>query len=657
MSSGLVFRRDIAGLRAVAVIGVLLFHLGFSWIPGGFAGVDVFFVISGYLITSILLRDAASGNFSFSNFYLRRIKRLLPAALVVMISSLFAGYFLLDPAAFENLASSALYASFFSANIYFYMNSGYFDPSSEESPLLHMWSLGVEEQFYIFFPLVVIVLLSRSRRSAFFGIAALFIASFIFCLIMAVHDPMFGFYMFPMRAWELGVGCLLAFSTGSSASSRLREGLALLGLVLIVGSMFVLNKGLSYPSYWAVAPVLGTVLLIHFGRGVPLSERWLGFWPMQFLGKISYSVYLWHWPLIVFYRSYWSGKELSSTESIMILFISLFLGWMSWRFVEEKIRIISIRPRFVFGTATLATCSLVLLAGAVLLSNGFESRVERNTVELTDVKKMWDWPCVEQKLVPGGGPSCVIGASWSGAAKRGVVWGDSHSEHFAAILDLVARKKNISIVIAPRSCPPYLNIKYVGYNRPDTPLFGERCSTKQALMSKWVNESNDIDFIIMAAAWSGHGVNLVSLSADIDRPGPALMYDSFTALLSGLRLDGRKLLFLGEVPRLDFSYNSCAAASLGIPFRQCSYDFRGLNYADVSARHDPYNSVLAQLALDWGAKVLLPSKAMCTPDSCGTFFADEFIYRDSNHLRRNLKPETNAVLANVIGLNGFIDEL
>ncbi|MBT9234964.1 acyltransferase family protein [Pseudomonas inefficax] len=657
MSSALVFRRDIAGLRAVAVIGVLLFHLGFSWVPGGFAGVDVFFVISGYLITSILLRDAASETFSFSNFYLRRIKRLLPAALVVTISSLIAGYFLLDPAGFENLASSALYASFFSANIYFYLNSGYFDASSEESPLLHMWSLGVEEQFYIFFPLIVIALLSRSRRIAFFGIAAIFVASFIFCLFMAFHDPMFGFYMFPMRAWELGVGCLLAFSIGSSASAYLRQGLALLGLVLIVGSMLLLNKGLSYPSYWAAIPVLGTALLIHFGREVPFTERCLGFWPMQFIGKISYSVYLWHWPLIVFYRAYWSGKELSLTESLVLLTISLFMGWISWKYVEEKIRTTPIRPRFVVGTAAMATCLLALLAGTVLFSNGFESRLVRNTAELTDIKKMWDWTCVEQKLVPGGGPSCVVGASWKSAEKHGVIWGDSHSEHFAAILDSIASKKNISIVIAPRSCPPYLNLKYVGYNRPDAPLFGQRCSTKQELMLKWVNESNDIDFIIMAAAWSGHGENLASISADVTKHGPELMYDSFSALLSGLRLDGRKLLLLGEIPRLNFSYNACAGASLGIPFRQCYYDFRTLNYTTVTARHEPYNRVLRQLALDWKAKVLLPSQMMCTRDSCGTFFGGEFIYRDSNHLRRNLKPETNAVLANVIGLNGFIDEL
>lgn len=657
MSSGLIFRRDIAGLRAVAVIGVLLFHLGFSWVPGGFAGVDVFFVISGYLITSILLRDVRSGSFTFLDFYVRRIKRLLPAALVVMISSLVAGYFLLDPAAFKNLASSAIYAAFFSANVYFYMNSGYFDASSEESPLLHMWSLGVEEQFYILFPLILVILLPRGRRTAFFGIAAIFITSFIFCLIMAFRDPMFGFYMFPMRAWELGVGCLLAFSASNPTPNRLRQGLPLLGLLLIVGSMLFLDKGLTYPSYWAVIPVLGTALLIHFGSGVPSSERWLGFGPMQFIGKISYSVYLWHWPLIVFYRAYWSGKELSLIESLAILFISLFMGWLSWRFVEEKIRTTNVRPRFIVSIASGATCSLLCLAGVVLLSNGFDSRVVKDSVELTDIKKMWDLPCVEQKVVPGGGPSCVIGASWNGAAKRGVIWGDSHSEHFAAILDSLASKRNISIVIAPRSCPPYLNLKYVGYNRPDNPLFGKRCSTKQEMMLKWVNNSTDIDFIVMAAAWSGHGENLVSLTNEANKTGPALMYDSFTALLSDLRIDSRKLLLLGEVPRLDFSYNSCAAASLGIPYRRCSYDFRKLNYAHVSARHDPYNSILVQLALDWKAKVILPSKMMCTQDTCGTFFAGEFIYRDSNHLRRNLKPETNAVLANIIGIDRFINEL
>ncbi|NMY13967.1 acyltransferase [Pseudomonas sp. WS 5019] len=657
MSSALVFRRDIAGLRAVAVIGVLLFHLGFSWIPGGFAGVDVFFVISGYLITSILLRSVASGEFSFFDFYLRRVKRLLPAALVVMVFSLFAGYFLLDPAAFENLASSALYASFFSANIYFYLNSGYFDPSSEESPLLHMWSLGVEEQFYIFFPLVVITLFFLGRRFVFLGLTVLFAASFILCLFMAYHDPMFGFYMFPMRAWELGVGCLLAFCAASSFSSFLKSVLALLGVVLIIGSMLFLNKGLSYPSYWAAIPVLGTALLIYFGRGGYFSERWLGSRIMQFVGKISYSVYLWHWPLIVFYRTYWSGKELAFLESLAIFLISLFMGWISWRFVEEKFRLASVRPPFVFGGAVVATFSLVFLASTVLLSNGFESRVVKNTVDLTDVKKMWDWNCVEQKLVPGGGPSCVLGASWSSAVKRGVVWGDSHSEHFAAVLDSVASKKNIAIVIAPRSCPPYLNLKYVGYNRSDNPLFGERCSTKQEMMLKWVNESNDIDFIVMAAAWSGHGGNLVSLSPDVGKLGPELMYDSFSYLLGGLKLEGRKLLFLGEIPRLDFSYNSCAAASLGIPLRQCSYDFRTLSYADVTARHEPYNRVLSKLALDWNAKVLLPSQVMCTSESCGTFFAGEFIYRDSNHLRRNLKPETNSILAGVIGIDGFIEGL
>lgn len=656
MSSGLVFRRDIAGLRAVAVIGVLLFHLGFSWIPGGFAGVDIFFVISGYLITSILLRDVVSGEFSFFDFYLRRVKRLLPAALVVMLFSLFAGYFLLDPAAYEDLASSALYASFFSANIYFYLNSGYFDPSSEESPLLHMWSLGVEEQFYIFFPLIVLAFFFLGRRFAFWGLTVLFVASFILCLVMANHDPMFGFYMFPMRAWELGVGCLLAFSTGFSVSKNLRRSMVFLGLGLVVGALFVLNKELIYPSYWAVIPVLGTALLIHFGREDSLSDAVLGCSAMQFVGKISYSVYLWHWPVIVFFRTYWSGKEVSAKEAVLLFLVSLFLGWLSWRFIEEKFRRSPSSPRVVFGSAGIATFFVLALASSILFMNGLGFRGSQDTDKLTDLKKMWEWTCEESKFVPGSGPSCVVGSSWAGAKKRGVIWGDSHSEHLAAVLDLIGKQNDVSVVIAPRSCPPYLNLKYINYVKSDNPLFGARCSTKQEMILKWINESDDIDFIIMAAAWSGHGLYLSSLDGG-KSSAPDLMHSSFSALLQKIKLDNRRLVFLGEIPRLKHSYNSCAAVSIGLPLRRCSYDYRNLDYGQIKAQHEPYNKVLSLLASEWQAQALLPSETMCTESSCETVLSGEFIYRDNNHLRRNLTVETNSALADVMGLRVFFESL
>lgn len=664
MSSALVFRSDISGLRAVAVLSVVFFHCGISFLPGGFAGVDVFFVISGFLITSIILRDIDAERFSFVAFYERRVKRLLPAALVVTLSSLAIAYLLLVPEQYENLAKSAIYTTFFAANFFFYNNSGYFDQAAEESPLLHMWSLGVEEQFYFVFPLVFSLFLIFFKRPIAFKLLALvFIVSFSACIYFGTKDSHFTFYMLPTRAWELGVGSLLAISSRNRSDFRLGPHLSLLGLLLILLSFLFLSEELVYPGYWAVIPVVGTALILCFGSSSGVVGRLLSLASMQFIGKISYSAYLWHWPIIVFYRAYVSGRSFSVTEVVLLVIISFLFGWLSWRFVEERFRYLNVRTPVVIAAVVFSSGIVVASSAAIVFSKGFEGRVSDFSTEITDIKAMWEWSCIETKIVPGGGPSCVIGVPWDKASKKGVVWGDSHSEHFAAVLHSVAQDRGISLVVGPRSCPPYLNGDDVNYIRSDRPRFTEICTYKQRSMIQWINNSEDIDVVIMAAAWSGYGNLLAYPSTGVvvsPDESVELMSRAFKSLFEKLDLSDRELLLIGEVPRLERSYNECVAALNSMLLReQCAVDVSTLNYKDIRTRHHPYNSLLSSFSDMQQASitVLLPSELMCSPDSCTTYVNNEFIYRDSNHIRRNLSSDTNARIASIIGLDRYFDEL
>ncbi len=335
------YRPDIDGLRAVAVLSVVAFHLGVPGIRGGFIGVDIFFVISGYLITGIITREIASGTFSLADFYVRRIRRILPALLLVLGVVTGFAVFLLFPGELVDYANSLVAALFFVSNLYFLSKAQYFGGAADSMPLLHTWSLAIEEQFYLFFPLGLMLvarlpwLWARLR----FVIAAVALASFAASVVLvAVHQEL-AFYLLVSRAWELCAGALLATGFVPAIRHRLlAELLGLAGLAVIIAAVLLYHRAIHFPGLLAAPPVVAAVAIIHAGS-LPgtIASRLLGARAPVLIGKISYSLYLWHWPLIVFWHL-GSGRQPDLPAMAGIFVASLALSYLSWRFVETPFR-------------------------------------------------------------------------------------------------------------------------------------------------------------------------------------------------------------------------------------------------------------------------------------------------------------------------------
>ncbi len=332
------YRPDIDGLRALAVTSVLLYHLDSRLMPGGFVGVDIFFVISGYLITGIINAKLSARRFRFADFYARRIRRIFPALFAMLAATSLLAMLSLEPALYEKFFHDLRYAALQVSNFSFVRDTGYFDVDSRFSPLLHTWSLGVEEQFYLAWPFLIWMLhrfRTGRRRSV---LLVLYVLSFCYSAWLVRVDPLEAFYMLPARAWELGMGGFLALSPGMSSRSKWTEPLAVSGLALILFSLFFLNDRVAFPGPWALPAVAGTLFILSTGASrASLVHYLLSRRAVVFVGKISYSLYLWHWPVIIFYREA-IGPDISPGTGALLGLISFVLASGSWLYIEQPFR-------------------------------------------------------------------------------------------------------------------------------------------------------------------------------------------------------------------------------------------------------------------------------------------------------------------------------
>lgn len=358
---GTDYRADIDGLRAVAVILVILFHAFPAAVPGGFIGVDVFFVISGYLITGLILRSQEEGKFSIKGFYVRRARRILPALSVVLAATLIIGCFILLPVPYEKLALHALASAFFVPNFVFWSETGYFDGVALTKPLIHLWSLGVEEQFYLVWPLLLVIL-RRQKVRPLMVLAPLVAASLIYSSIAAFYQPEAAFYSPLSRLWELGAGSILACMRLNVPYPNFASSL---GLVMIVGPALLLKSTSPFPGLLAVIPVAGAAIAIAAGSWV-LGRRWLAA-----VGLISYPLYLWHWPLLSFAAIRDGGTGTLAKTAIVAA--SFLLAWGTARFIEYPIRFGMLRPRGAM-LSSAAVGAVALVAALIFYSGGLPLR-------------------------------------------------------------------------------------------------------------------------------------------------------------------------------------------------------------------------------------------------------------------------------------------
>ncbi len=384
-----VNRRDIDGLRALAVIPVVLFHFGLG-LSGGFVGVDVFFVISGYLITSIIFREINAGRFSFADFWARRARRIMPALSVVLLATLAVGWFIMPASDYSQLGRAVRYQAMFISNILFMRQDGYFNPASDFKPLLHTWSLSVEEQYYIFFPLLM-VLLTRYLRHWRLMLAGLLLVSFSLNVWMIEREPDAAFFLLPMRAWELLCGAMLAVLPVSKRSfaPAIYQAVSLAGLAMVLFAILTFDRTTQFPGWAALMPVLGaTAMLWANGQTPTLVGRLLSTRPMVGVGLISYSLYLWHWPIFV-YANAASVDGMQAREALMWVALSVALGWLSWRFVElpfrEKRWLSGRKPVLVGG---LVSMLVIALAGqAIRSADGVPSRLSGQAMQYAQARE------------------------------------------------------------------------------------------------------------------------------------------------------------------------------------------------------------------------------------------------------------------------------
>ncbi len=455
------YRAEIDGLRALAVLPVILFHAGFELFGGGFVGVDVFFVISGYLITSIIISEMGRDNFSLINFYERRARRILPALFFVMLVSIPFAWFWLTPGDLKDFGQSLIAVATFSSNILFWIESGYFATASELKPLLHTWSLAVEEQYYILFPLFLMIFWNLPKKYLLLLLALIFLLSLSLAQWFAFSRPSANFYLLPTRGWELLIGVFLAFYLQKNQyikSPLINQTLSLLGFAMIVYSIAIYDKNTPFPSLYALVPTIGTALLILTAVPQTFIHKILSARIIVGIGLISYSAYLWHQPILAFARHRLLG-EISEIVLLLLCLSSLIMAYISWRWVEKPFRDKQTMSRKTVFSFSLAGILFFCIFGASLhINKGFPDRIGFTEKLINSFDMPKDENCFQV-------PYNHINEEWGcylGVSKNEldyIVFGDSHASSLRYVIDSVAKSQNISVFFTGTSaCPPFLGI-------------------------------------------------------------------------------------------------------------------------------------------------------------------------------------------------------
>lgn len=559
------YRADIDGLRAVAVLPVVFYHAGFSTFSGGFVGVDVFLVISGFLITSIIAREIESGDFRLANFYERRARRLFPALFAVLLAATIAALFLLMPGELEGYGESVAATSLFASNFLFFSEAGYFDGPAELKPLLHTWSLAIEEQYYLLFPGFLIVVRRWLPGGAIAWVGALFAASLAYSIWAVRESPDAAFYLLPSRTWELLLGSLLALlpAAVTTPSARwVREAGAALGVMLIGVAVFAFDHGTRFPGEAALLPCVGAALVIACGRGQHQTSiaTALSWRPIVFVGLISYSLYLWHWPILVFARHYLL-RPLEGVEATLLIALSVTLAIASWRFVERPFR----GSEGLLGAQALlrAAGGLIvvgIVAGFLLdQGEGLPGRLPQEVRDVAAVGEKADRGLDKCVGVPAAQVSvarmCRINDT--SAQPTFAVWGDSHAVALMPALGRAAQGLGVNGVnLTHNGCAPLMDVARTDAKR------GAACLAFGRAVAQLLAATPELATVILVARWARHaegspygdeegdtaflaGLGAVPETVESNR---ALFAQALAATMARLQGMGKRVVVVGPVP-------------------------------------------------------------------------------------------------------------
>jgi peptidoglycan/LPS O-acetylase OafA/YrhL len=579
------YRPDIDGLRAIAVMLVVNFHAFPEAMPGGFIGVDIFFVISGFLITGIIVRELDQQRFSLLAFYNRRIRRIFPALIVVLGATPLLGWLWMLPAAYAQLSADVVASAAFSANFALLWQSGYFDVESAKKPLLHLWSLGIEEQFYLLWPLIL-MLAARLRLSILAAVAVIGAASFVLNVALIGSNPVATFYLPFTRAWELLAGAVLVSGwsqinqTGAASNWR-----ALIGLLLIALAAGVLDTHSAFPGWWAVLPVAGAALLLS-APGAWICRAVLASRPLVWIGLISYPLYLWHWPLLVFFGII-KFAPLTLLERGLIVGLSFALAWLTYRFVEKPFRFGRPSPLRIAGLCA-GMVSVAVAGVAVVQGRGFDFRLPPQIREMANVPmQASQWRVHECLLDLTRETSFADDCVDRDRRPLILVWGDSTAGALLPGLRKAQETRAFGIAqFTASSCIPALNVDMAA-----TP----NCRAINDKVLSLVQEIRP-DIVLLHSTWGRYPENVA---------------ETVTALK---QKTNARIVVLGSVP----------AWKRGLPNEVLRYfmlHHRLIPERSTRAETDEGTTLRAKL-VPLGAEYISVSDALCNADGCLTRIGD-----------------------------------
>jgi len=610
------YRAEIDGLRALAVLPVILFHAGFEWFSGGFVGVDVFFVISGYLITTIIISEMAEGKFSIVNFYERRARRILPALFFVMLACLPFAWLLLTPSDLKDFGQSLVAVSTFSSNILFWWESGYFDTAAELKPLLHTWSLALEEQYYILFPVFLMLTWRLGIKTILILLSIVFLISLgvaVWGTQYAAHPKIISgaFFLLPTRGWELLIGVFAAFYLKYNThlkSHTVNQMLSLLGFGMIAYSIIAFDKTTPFPSLYALIPTIGTGLLILYAVPKTFVHRLLSLKYIVGIGLISYSAYLWHQPLLAFARHKIEG-DVAELHLIILCITSLLMAWFSWRFVEKPFRNKNQTTRKSIFTFAITGMIIFTFIGIYIhQKNGFfDYFIEQNS-EITNgdighdefhmyTKENYA-PCSDQKIYE-------KAENWYGLIRcqqssnnnpTVAVFGDSHAEHLFLGLDA------------------HSDYEYIYLIRGGYPFSEEE--SHQYLIDYIIN-NKDIKTVIYSMYWHSNYTFF----------GEPVFKDKLLNTINLFTNANKNLILVADIPDFIFDAKSCYfVAKINREKTKCE-----ISISDFQAQRK-YLPILKTIATDFNLELIDPSALFCDDQKCSMVKDQTILYRDNDHL-------------------------
>jgi peptidoglycan/LPS O-acetylase OafA/YrhL len=607
----MVYRPDIDGLRAIAVMAVVWHHLLPQTLPGGFVGVDIFFVISGYLITSQMLVLKQKGQWRVTDFYNRRIHRILPALWGVCAASLLLGGAIMSPNDWVKVAHSVVSAALGWSNIFFWREYGnYFLGNAAEAPLLHTWSLGVEEQFYVVWPLLLLGLLKLNKRLAAVLLVFMVMLGIVFSQWALGRYASASYYLLPTRFFELafggGLSWLLWTQRLQLPSPRVAGWLALLGMTGLVYSMVQIHPGSDFPGFNALIPCAAVFLLIWAGTQSYWCKGWLQTTLLVFVGKISYSLYLWHWPLIA-----WANYlyiDLTGWSLFWIATLSLLLAYGSWRWIEQPFRQLGLHTtlqqslaKYVVpaGGFLLAACAWIIFQAG--LPARFDERVSQYEWAIQQRPELLRAGCHVPSALFAQLPNpaaCMLGEPQTNPAA--VLWGDSYANHFSGLVDEMAKHQGLAVVdYSMDACPPLL-----GYSIEGNALYEQRCVQRNEQMLEFL-KSKSVSRAILASNWP-------------DNPQAA---QAFQHTVKELQLMGLAVTVIHA--------NQLMQKSPGCAIRQAM----GKHSKPCSVAQEPPPAYLQSSELQrFGAHSIEPNQLICNAGNCSPTLGNVMLYRDKGHL-------------------------